>query len=292
VNGRDLLQKRFRVFVCLSAFILIVELTGGIYTNSLALLSDSGHVLVDLLALLMAYISMRISLKPSTKKFSYGYYRGEIFSAIINGVVLIFITLYIFYESYIRLLRPQEIKGPEMLAVSILGLAANLYVVVKMRGHEKGNLNVKGAYLHVLSDTLSSIGVVISGVLIALTGNYIFDPLAGALIGIFILTSSLRLIRDSGCILMEAAPDGIDLESLQKDVMEVDGVREVHDLHVWSITSDIYALSAHILIDAENIKSMNEIVAKINELLKSKYSISHTVIQSECGHCVYDDNRQ
>ncbi len=284
--SRDILQNKFKIFIFLSLFILLVEIAGGLFTNSLALLSDAGHVLVDLLALLLAYFSMGIAKKAATNRYTFGYYRVEIFSAIINGIVLIFVTLFIFYQSYVRFLTPQPIKRFEMLVIAVIGLLANLYVVIKMQRYEKGNLNVKGAYLHVLTDTLSSVGVVIASGLIIFTGNYIFDPIISAIIGLFILVSSLRLIKESTNILMEAAPQDIDIEKLSKDIQKIKGVKEVHDLHVWSISSDIYSLNSHLLIEKKDMKSMNKILSNINEMVKSKYNITHTVIQSECESCI------
>lgn len=283
--ARDVLQDKFRIFILLSLFVLLMEVAGGIFTNSLALLSDAGHVFIDLLALLLAYISMGISKKAATKTFTFGYYRTETFSAIINGIVLIFITLFIFYESYTRFLSPQPVKGPEMLAIAAIGFLANLYVVIRMQKYETDNLNVRGAYLHVLSDTLSSVGVIIAAVLVIFTGNYIFDPIVSAMIGLFILVNSLQLLRESMRILMEAAPKNMDLEKLSGDILKTKGVKEVHDLHVWAISSDIYALSSHILIDAKSTKSMNRIISRINDTLKTKYNITHTVLQTECERC-------
>ena len=290
--AREALQKKFKVFILLSSFILLIEVAGSIFTKSLALLSDAGHVLVDLLAMLLTYFSVRLSQKKATSKFSYGYYRGEIFSAIINGVALVLITLYIFYESYQRFLSPRAVKGPEMLAIAVIGLLANLYVVLKMHGYERENLNVRGAYLHVLSDTLTSIGVILAAILIIITGNNIFDPLISALIGAFILVSSVRLIKESIDIFMEATPKNIDLENLARDIQSVKGVRGIHDLHVWSLSSDLYALSAHVLVDKDDIDSINRIVSEINDLVKSKYNISHSVIQSECEICADDNYEQ
>lgn len=283
---RSVLQKKFRVFILLSLFVLLMEITGGIFSNSLALLSDAGHVLIDLLALGVSYFSMRLSQRKSTKRFTFGYYRAEILAAVINGALLIFVTLYIFYESYIRFISPQPVRGIEMLAISVAGFLANLYVVIKMQGHEKQNLNLRGAYLHVLGDTSSSIGVVIAGILILVTGNYIFDPIISVIIGLFILVSSIQLIRESSHILMEATPEGIELERVSKDIKKIRGVKEIHDIHIWSISSDVHALSAHILIGAKNIKSMNKTVSRINAMLKSEYNISYTVIQPECRSCV------
>ena len=288
---RDALQKKFRIFIYLSLFVLVMEVAGGFFTNSLALLSDAGHVLIDLLALLLAYFALRLSKKGPTQQFTYGYYRAEILAAVTNGVILILITLYIFYQSYLRFLSPQIIKGPEMFIIAIIGLFANLYVVIKMQSDEKKNLNVRGAYLHVLSDTISSVGVVIAGVLIIVTGNYIFDPIVSAMIGVFILIGCLRLIRESTHILMEAVPEHIDLQKVSDDIQKIMYVKEVHDLHIWSIASDVYSLSSHILIDAKDVDSLNKIVSQINEMLKSKHKIFHTVIQSECEHCVDGMNK-
>ncbi|MBS3053504.1 MAG: cation transporter [Candidatus Aenigmarchaeota archaeon] len=284
--SRDVLQKKFRIFIWLTLFILVMEVAGGIFTNSLALLSDAAHVFVDLIAILLAYFSIRLSGKVPTKKFTFGYHRAEILTASVNGIILIFITFYIFYESYIRFLSPQPIKGLEMLVIAVVGLLANLYVAMKMQGYEKQNLNVRGAYLHVLSDLITSIGVIASAVLIFITNNYIFDSIISAVIGLFVLMQSLRLIKESAFILMESTPESIDLEKLSGDIQSIKGVKEVHDLHVWSISSDVNALSSHILIDAKNMASMNNVVSKINGMVKEKYNITHTTIQSECESCV------
>ena len=283
---REALQSRFRTFILLSAFILVLETAGGIFTNSLALLSDAGHVFIDLLALLLAFFAIRLARRKSTEKFSYGYYRAEILTSAMNGIVLVFITLVIFYESYLRLLSPQPVMGPEMLAVSIVGFIANLWVVARMHGYEHESLNVRGAYLHVLGDTMSSVGVIAAGLLMMATGNYIFDPIISAMIGFIILAGSFNLIKESVHILMEATPESVKLDEVERDIRGVRCVREVHDIHVWSISSDVYTLTAHVLIDAKDIRSMNRIVSEINRMLKEKHGIAHTVIQSECGRCV------
>jgi cobalt-zinc-cadmium efflux system protein len=288
MEQRDFLQKKFRIFIWLSLFVLIMEVGGGIVTNSLALISDAGHVLIDLLALFLAYFAMHLTKRAATKTFTFGFYRAEILAAVTNGVILILLTIYIFYQSYLRFLTVQKINGPEMFTIAIIGLLANLYVVLKMHSDKKENLNVRGAYLHVLSDTVSSAGVVVAGFLIIVTGNYIFDPIVSTLIGVFILISCLRLIRESSRILMEAVPEHIDLRKVSEDIQHIPCVREVHDLHIWSISSDVYALNAHIVIDTGDVNSLNQIISQINDMLKSKYHITHSVIQSECERCVDD----
>ena len=288
--SREILQKKFKVFILLSSFVLLIEVAGGVFSNSLALLSDAGHVLVDLLALSLVYFSMWLSRKAPTKKFTFGFYRTEILAAIINGLILIFVVFYIFYQSYLRFLTPQAIKGPEMLVVAVIGFLANLYIIIKMQGYGKENLNVRGAYLHVLSDTLSSLGVIVAGVLIIITGRYIFDPIISVIIGLLILASSLRLIKESTFIFLEASPGTIDLEKLSKDIQKIGGVKEVHDLHLWSISSDVYSLSSHIVIDVKEVKLINKIISEINEMVKMKYNITHTTIQSECEGCVEEEH--
>lgn len=285
---REVIQRKFRIFIWLSLFVLILEVVGGFLTNSLALLSDAGHVLIDLLALLLAYFAMRLVRRGTTEQFTYGYYRAEILAAMVNAVILFMLTLYIFYESYLRFLSPSPIRGPEMFVIAVIGLAANLYVVLRMHGDEKENLNVRGAYLHVLSDTISSVGVVVGGFLIIITGNYLIDPFVSAAIGVFILVNCLGLVRESVRILMEAVPKGIDLAQVSKDVLAVSKVKEIHDLHVWSIASDVYALSAHVLVDTADMGSLNSIIAEINGMLKAKYGITHSVIQGECEQCATD----
>jgi cobalt-zinc-cadmium efflux system protein len=286
VIERDVLQRKFRIFIFLSSFVLVMEIAGGIVANSLALISDAGHALIDLLALLLAYFAMALSKRASTQTFTFGFYRAEILAAVVNGVILILLTFFIFYQSYLRFLTTEKINGPEMFIIAVIGLAANLYVVAKMQRDERQNLNVRGAYLHVLGDTVSSIGVVVAGALIIVTGQYIFDPIVSTMIGVFILVSTVRLIRDSTRILMEAVPENIDILKVSADIQKIPSVQEVHNLHIWSIGSDIYALNAHILIDTSDVSSLNNIISKINDMLREKYHITHTVIQTECERCV------
>ena len=202
---REVLLKNFRLFIVLSAFVLVIEIVGSIATNSLALLSDAGHIVVDLAAFIISYISLHLATRRATERFSFGYYRAEILAAVVNGVALILITLYILYEAYARFVHPESVQGNEMLIFAVVGFAANLYVVLRMHGYER-NLTVRSAYLHVISDTITSVGVVIASILIIFTGNYIFDLVISVIISAFILYGSIRLIRESALILMEATP--------------------------------------------------------------------------------------
>jgi cobalt-zinc-cadmium efflux system protein len=291
ISSRETLLKNFRLFILLSAVILVIEVVGSVITNSLALLSDAGHIVVDLAAFILSYISLRLATRRATERFTFGYYRAEILAAVINGVALILITFYILYEAYARFVHPELVMGNEMLVFAVVGFVANLYVVLRMRGYEH-NLTVRSAYLHVISDTITSVGVVMAGILIILTGSYIFDLVISVIISAFILYGSIRLIRESAFILMEATPTGIDLAKLQADMERVEGVKEVHDLHVWCISSDVCSLSSHVLIDTNDAKSINEIISRINEMVKTKYNISHSVIQAECECCAEGDQER
>jgi len=284
MSSRDTLLKRFRFFILLSAFILVLEVAGSVITHSLALLSDAGHIAIDLAAFILTFLSLRLSRRKATERFTFGYYRAEILSAVINGAALIGITFYILFETYNRFIHPEPVMGNTMLIFAAIGFVANFYVVLRMQGYEH-NLNVRSAYLHVISDTVTSIGVIIAGVLIILTGNDIFDPIISAMISVFILVGSFNLIRESTYILMEATPSNVDIVKLKSDMEGVKGVREVHDLHVWCISSDVCSLTSHVIIDTNDAKSINEIISKINELVKTKYNVSHSVIQAECGCC-------
>jgi len=285
MKDRGPLLGKMRLFILLSLFVLILELAGGIYTKSLALLGDSFHVLFDLIALSLVYFSLKLSTRSATGRYSFGFYRAEIFSAIVNAVLLVVTSVFLFYESFRRLVDPYEIRAPEMLVISVIGLAANLYVVWGMHGYDKNNLNVRGAYLHVLGDALTSVAVVAGAVIILFTGFTIVDPILTVLIGIVMLYGSIRLIRESVNVLMEAVPRGVDIGSMLSDMKKVKGVLEVHDLHVWSISSDIRAASAHVLISDDDAPKVNVIIKKINRLLKEHHNIDHTVIQVECGMC-------
>jgi cobalt-zinc-cadmium efflux system protein len=289
--SRANLETKFRLFIVLSASILLIEVVGSILANSLALLADAGHLVVDLAAFILTYLSFRLASRKSTERFTFGYYRAEILSAVINGLLLILITLYIIYEAYLRFQNPPHVMGSEMLAFSLIGLVVNFYMALKMQGYGH-NLNVRSAYLHALSDTITSAGVVLTSIIILITGDYLFDPIISLMISAFILMGSIRLIRESTYILMEATPGNIDIVKLQEDIKNVKGVKEVHDLHVWCISSDVCSLSSHIIIDTNDISLLNSIISNVNELVKTKYNITHSVIQAECECCVEGDKER
>jgi len=265
--------------------IFLVELVGGFAANSLALLSDAGHMLTDAMALVLALLATIFAARPATEKRTYGFYRLEILSALFNGALLTLISLYIFYEAYQRFLHPSPVQSGVMLMVATIGLLANVGAAVILVGSSKENLNVRAAFLHVLSDLGSSVGVIIGGVIIKFTSWYYVDPMLGVLIGLLILRGAVMLVSDSANILLEAVPKGIDMEEVAGTIKKVKGVKDIHDLHIWTITSGMNAISAHILIEDSEAESAPVILKKINELLNSKYNISHATFQTECVSC-------
>jgi cobalt-zinc-cadmium efflux system protein len=262
---------------------MLFEFVGGILTGSLALLADSGHMLVDFSSLLMSFLALKLSLRPATKKRTYGLYRLEILAALINGITLALICLLIFREAYERIISPRTINEGGMLAVAFIGLLANLAAYFSLR---KGkSLNVRSALLHVLGDTLSSAGIIIGGIVIFFTRLYLIDPILSILISLIILFSAYRVSTEAINILMEATPKGIKVEKVISQVEKVKGVKNIHDIHIWTISSGLHALSAHLLIDDQLVSKASDIVKEVESVLKKNFGITHTTIQIECKAC-------
>lgn len=269
----------------ITVFITLAEFIGGVLSNSLALLSDAGHMFTDTLALAITLFALKLSQKPATPTKTYGYLRMEILASMTNGATLIFISLYIFYEAYHRFLNPPVVNTSLMLVIAIIGLFANLLGIYLMREASRENLNIRSAFLHIAGDALSSIGVIFAGGVILYTGWLIIDPAVSVLIGILILISALRLVSESTNILLEGVPKHIDINLLVEEVKRSPGVRDFHDVHIWTITSGVYALSGHVLIEDQMISRSTEILNAITELLRGKFRIAHTTLQLECEKC-------
>jgi cobalt-zinc-cadmium efflux system protein len=269
----------------ITAGVMVAEIVGGLLANSLALLSDAGHMLTDILALGMSLAAMRFAQRPPTSSKTFGLYRLEILAAFFNGMLLLFISFYIFYEAYHRLVEPREIKGLFMLGVAVIGLLANGVGILILRKSALKNLNVKSAFFHVVGDTISSGGVILGGLVIIYTGWYMIDSLIGIFIGLLILRGAYGLVKESIDIFLEATPKEIDMDKMVDDLLRIEGVKDVHHLHLWTITSGIYAMSAHVLIDDLLISKSNRILDEIERLLRAKYSMEHTTIQFESESC-------
>jgi cobalt-zinc-cadmium efflux system protein len=274
--------KCLRLVLGLTVVAFVVELIGGYFSNSLALLSDAGHVFTDAFSLTIAYVAFQFAYKPSTRKRTFGYHRGEVFAAALNGVLLVAIALTILYEAYTRINAPMPIRTTEMLVVAVFGLAINLYVVLRLREH--GNLNIRSAMLHAASDALSSVGVIIGGVLVAITGETIIDPLVSVIIAGIIFSGAYRVIRTSLHILSESSPYGVTADKVCAVMSSVSGVFEIHDVHTWCVCSDISYLTAHVVVkEKTSIEQTNKIAARVAKELKKKLGVSHVTLQFETG---------
>jgi cobalt-zinc-cadmium efflux system protein len=248
-------------------------------TNSLALLSDAGHMLSDIAALALSLFAFRIAKRPATVSSTYGYHRAEILAALFNGLTLWLIVGVIFAAAYNRFLDPPAVKSYGMMIVASLGLVVNIVAGAVLYGFHHHNLNLRGAFLHVVSDALGSVGAIVAGLVMLLTGWYVADPVISILIGLLILHSSWSLVKESLSVLMQAVPKGIRLEEVQQALEGVEGVSKVHDLHVWAVTSDIYTLSAHAVV--ENGGDFHQVLNDIEDTLKERFNIEHTTIQLE-----------
>jgi cobalt-zinc-cadmium efflux system protein len=277
--------RRLRFTLVIVLTVMVVEILGGVFSGSLALLGDAGHMLVDALALGLSLFAIRAAQRPATATKTFGYHRVEILAALANGTILILVSAYIFYEAYQRFLEPSTVKTPLMLTIAIIGLFANLGGVLLLNRASQRSLNVKAAFWHVLGDTISSVGVVIAAIVILLTGRYMADAIAAIVIGIIILWGAVRIVRESADILLEAVPKDVQTTQVVDSIRDIPGVNEVHDIHIWTITSNIYALSAHLVIDDQMVSKSTDIVKAVRQELARRYNISHTTLQLECEAC-------
>ncbi|MDP2919800.1 MAG: cation diffusion facilitator family transporter [Dehalococcoidia bacterium] len=277
--------RGLKIALLIVGVLMVVEVVGGILSNSLALIGDAGHMLVDGLALALSLFAISLAHRPATTVRTYGLHRAEIMAALANGVTLVLIAGYIFYEAYQRFFEPREIRSGLMLTVAIIGLLGNIAGIFLLRGASRANLNVRGAFLHILGDTISSVGVIAAAVIVALTGWTYADPIIAVIIGIIVLWGAVRLVRESSDILLEAVPRHIDVQKVIDALKKVEGVVDLHDLHVWSITSGIYALSTHVLIEDVMVSRTHDIIDNINREMTEHFGITHTTLQLECSKC-------
>ena len=270
-------RRALTVVLALTTAFTVVEIVGGLLTRSLALLADAGHMISDNLSLGLALFAAWLAGRPATPEKSFGYKRAEILAALANGVTLVAISIWIFAEAYSRLREPPQILGGWMLAIAALGLLINAASAIILSRSGGENLNMQGALRHVVADALGSVGVMVAALVILLTGWRYADPLVSVAIGLLILGSSWKLLRDSTNILLEAPPQGIDAGEVGRRMASAEGVLEVHDLHIWTITSGFPALSAHVLVgQSEDCHARRR---DLENLLAREYDISHTTLQ-------------
>jgi cobalt-zinc-cadmium efflux system protein len=278
-------QRRLIMALSVTGIVFIAEVVGGLISGSLALIGDAGHMLTDTLALGLALFALILARQSQTSTRTFGFYRAEIMAALTNGALLVLVAAYIIYEAYHRLFAPPEVKSGVMLIIAFIGLVANVIGMFILHGGSRHNLNMKGAFWHMLSDAVSSLGVVIAAIVISFTGWNIVDPIVSLLITVLILRGAISLLWESSNILLEAAPKHVDVKRVVDDVKKIPGALDMHDIHIWTISSGMYALSAHVLTDDRNLGQCQQIVDQIGDILWEKYSIGHTTLQLECEAC-------
>ncbi|MEE8075184.1 MAG: cation diffusion facilitator family transporter [Candidatus Binatia bacterium] len=265
--------------LAMTSFYFVVEVIGGILTNSLALLSDAGHMFSDLSALGLSLFAFQISRRPATMKKTYGFYRLEILAALVNGLTLWLIVGVISHEAYQRFYSPPQVESLGMLVIAAIGLAVNVATGLILYSSRRESLNIRGAFLHVIGDAIASVGAIVAALIMLSTGWYLADPLISILIAGLILYTSWGVIKESVDILMQSVPAGISLSEVQGAMENVKGVLKVHDLHIWTVTSGVFTLSAHAVVNGD--RDHREVLSETEKTLSEKFNIRHTTIQLE-----------
>jgi cobalt-zinc-cadmium efflux system protein len=281
--------RRLALALVITLAFVVVEALAGLYANSLALLTDAGHNLTDVVALGLAWYALRLAARRADAQKTYGYHRAGILFALFNSATLIAMTAWIFYEAYQRIVAPPEVEAGLLTVVAVIAFVVNLGTALLVRHGSHADLNMRSAYLHLLGDALSTFGAMLAGIGIGLTGWTVLDPLVSLLIALLILWNAWGIVRESVEILLESTPRDVDMKAMVTEVLRVEGVRGIHDLHVWSITQNMRALSAHILTDDVLISAGADIQRHINDLLHHKYGIAHAALQLECVGCEPDE---
>lgn len=278
--------KRLSISLFLTLAFVVIEAAAGIFSNSLALLTDAAHNLTDVIALALSWFAIRITTRPANERKTYGYHRVGILVALVNSTTLVLISLGIFYEAWRRFASPPEVQSSVLIGVGLIAVIVNVVTAMLVHKGSDQDLNLRSAFVHLMGDVLSTIGAVIAGVIIYFTGANWLDPLVSVLIGVLILYNAWGILRDALDILLEAKPRDIDSKKLVEDVLEVQGVLGVHDLHIWSLTQNLRTMSAHILTDDLPISAGADIQRQINEMVYRRYNIAHATLQLECVDCL------
>jgi len=272
--------KALVVAVGITATFFVIELVGGILTNSLALQTDAFHMLTDVVALAYALVAARLAQRPVSLRRTYGYYRVEILSAFLNGILLWAVVIFVFYEAIQRIQYPSDVQSLNMLIIAVLGLVANGLVAATLSRSRNASLNLKGAFLHVVADALGSVGAISAGIIMFFTGWYQADPIASIMIGVLVFYSSGKLVRDSVNVLLEGVPSHIDVSAVERRILGMKGVKNVHDLHVWSIAdTKMCCMSSHVVVEDDT--NGKDLVTKLIHILKEEFGIDHTTFQLE-----------
>ena len=276
-------KKTLWASLIITLFFTIVEFAGGILSNSLALLSDSFHMLSDVIALGLSMVAIYFASRKPTAKYTFGYLRFEIIAAFLNGLALAIISIWIFYEAIMRIIYPKPVESGLMLVIATIGLIVNIVLtIILMRSlKSENNINIQSALWHFIGDLLNSVGVILAVVLIYFTGIQMIDPILSMVIAVVILRGGYKIMHNAVSILMESVPEHLDTDEIMDDMKRVDQVLDVHEFHLWSITTEHYSLSAHVVLDSKSGHDAYETINKLERLLKEKYGLSHTTLQIE-----------
>lgn len=281
VAGLDNSKGLLKLSLLVTAAIAAVEFLGGFLSNSISLISDAVHVLTDVIAISLSLFAVTLATRSHAGIMTFGYHRAEVLAALANGVSLAILSAWILYEAFQRVLVPRELDAPIMLIAATLGLAGNMIVIFLLKGHAGKSINIQSAFIHVIYDTVSSVAVIITGIVTYYSGITILDPLVAFLIAGLIARSAYSIVRGSTHILLEGAPRELSIEDVTRSLKEVDGVVDVHDLHVWTISTGLDALSGHVVVKDQMLSQSGKVLDQLNGMLSEKYKISHTTIQLE-----------
>lgn len=277
-------KKKILYSIGLVALLFAFKLFGGIFANSLALLSDSLHLITDFFALIISWIGLKMSSKPANSKYTYGHYRHSILTALINNILLICISIFILYKAYIRFLNPVAVESSLMIIFSLLGILVNALILHNLRGNAN-NINVKSALLHFAGDAVADISVLVGALVVYFSGITIIDTLLSLILSVLILRSAVKMTIDCIKIFLEASPKDISLEALKSSIKNLDNIIDVKDLHLWSLSQEVIIMTAHISTTLKDAFQREELIHQIQHLLKEQFNISHSTIQLESSPC-------
>lgn len=287
-DAADQTTRRLSLSLFLTLGFVVLEAGAGIFANSLALLTDAAHNLTDVIALGLTWFAVRVTAQPANDQKTYGYHRAGILVALLNSTTLVLISLGIFYEAYRRFLSPPEVESGILIGVGLIAVVINLVTALLVHRGSQSDLNLRSAFVHLMGDVLSTVGAVIAGVIIYFTNANWLDPLVSVLIGFLILYNAWGILRDAVDILLEATPRDVNVKELVDDIIQVEGVLGIHDIHVWSLTQSLRTMSAHLLTDDLHISAGAQIRRRVSEMLRQRYNIVHATLQLECVDCFPD----
>lgn len=280
-SNRTDVRRKLGIALAIASAITVLELLGGVFSNSIALLSDAGHMFGDVMAISLSLFAIGLAAKQHTKQLTYGYHRAEVLAALTNGIILAVIAALLVKEAYMRLLVPPSIDTTILLGVASIGLVSNAIMALILKEARKTSINVRAAYLHVFYDTISSIGVIVGGIIAVLTNYYAIDPIIAFIIAGLIIRGAVKVLKESVHILLEGTPSTVDLKNIIAEIKGIDGVFDIHDLHAWTISSGINALSCHVIVKDQMVSQSARIIEDIDRMLKTKFNISHATLQVE-----------